>query len=117
MTALEPVRRILLYGILSSAFAFAAAASDALVAARAPEAAVGAPLLDGDRRESSLQYVHWGRFCCWYRHHRLCHQLIQLRSFCDRHPDHRLCDDDDEDRFCRKHPFHRRCDDKPPSPS
>jgi hypothetical protein len=114
-----PVPRILLYGILAGAFAFAAPPSDALVVPSAPGIAVGALLLEESRNDSEdlLQYVHWGRFCRWYRHHSLCVQLIKLRSFCDRHPRHRLCDDDDEDRFCRKHPYHRRCDDKPPSPS
>jgi hypothetical protein len=43
--------------------------------------------------------------------------LVKLRRFCDRHPHHRFCDDDDDDRVCRKHPYHRRCNVKPPSPS
>jgi hypothetical protein len=120
MTAPGPVRRFLLYGIIFGALTFAAAASGtSAVLWPAPAGAV-APMLHGNQQggaEASLEYVHWNRFCRWYRHHGFCRKLIEMPRFCDRHPRHRFCDDDDDDRFCRKHPYHRRCDDKPPSPS
>ena len=120
MALVTRMRRGLVYGIVIGALTLpAAAAGAAVVAPPAPAVAVGAPLY-GDARsgaEALLQYVHWDRFCRWYGRHQLCVQLVGLRKFCDRRPDHPLCDDDDEDRFCRRHPRHPLCDDKPPSPS
>ena len=120
MAAPGLVHRFLLSGIVFGALTLVATqAGTSAVLWPAPAGTV-APLPHGDQQygaEASLEYVHWGRFCRWHRHHRLCRQLIKVRRFCDRRPNHRFCDDNDEDRFCRKHPHHRRCDDKPPSPS
>jgi hypothetical protein len=118
MAAPGPVPRFLPYGVLLVALIFAAPASGASAVLWPAPAGAAAPLVHGEQGGASLEYVHWGRFCRWYRHHGLCRKLIKVRRFCDRHPRHRLCDDDDDDRFCRKHPRHRKCDDdKPPSPS
>jgi hypothetical protein len=118
MAAHGPVRRVLLYGIVVGALASAAPSASAFVVTSTALGGMVAPPLYGYGRggEALLQEVHWGRFCRWYRHHRLCSKLITLRHFCDRRPHHRACDDDDADRFCRRHPHHRKCD-KPPSPS
>jgi hypothetical protein len=120
MALLKLVHRVLLYGIFAGALALPAITSSAW--SIVPPATLGraGALLDGGDRGSSealLQYVHLGRFCRWYQFNRLCVNSVTLRRFCDRRPDHRLCDDDDDDRFCRRHPHHRHCDDKPPSPS
>jgi hypothetical protein len=112
------VRRGLLYGIVGALTLHAPAAGAAVVAPPAP-AGVTETLLYGDGRggaQALLQYVHWDRFCRWHARHHLCLHLVGLRRFCDRRPDHPLCDDD-HDLFCRRHPRHPRCDDKPPSPS
>jgi hypothetical protein len=114
MAAVSPIRRMLLDGMVFGVLAFAVTPSSALVVASpAPPATVEA-LLYGDGRggsEALLQDVHLGRFCRWYRDHRLCFQLVRPLRFCDRRPAHRLCDDDLDDRFCRKRPNHPLCDD------
>jgi hypothetical protein len=118
MAALRPARRMLLFGIVMGALTLAAPPAGALVVLPPAQAVTVAALLNAEDRggaEASLQYVHLGRFCQWHSRHLLCHKLVLLRRFCDRRPDHRLCDDGD-DPFCRRHPYHRRCD-KPPSPS
>jgi hypothetical protein len=113
MAALGPVRRMLLYGILSGALTFAAPPSGATaVTSPAPAVAVEA-LLHGDGRGDSkalLRYVHLGRFCNWHFNHPLCSKVVILRRLCDQRPDHRFCDDDD-DRFCEKRADHPLCDD------
>src|SRR5918996_5378754 len=86
MTAPGPVRRFLLYGIIFGALPFAAAASGtSAVLWPAPAGAV-APMLHGNQQggaEASLEYVHWNRFCRWYRHHGFCRKLIEMPRFCD----------------------------------
>jgi hypothetical protein len=120
MASLARVRRGLLYGIIVGALTVHATAANAPVGTPPAPAVAAGGLLYGDGRDGSatlLQYVHWGRFCRWHAGHRLCAHLVGLRHFCDRRPNHPLCDDDDEDRFCRRHPHHPLCHDKPPSPS
>jgi len=120
MAALKLLRPMLLYGLICGALVLDAPPSGAFVAASPARGVEAGALPDGDARwgsETFFQHVHWERFCDWYSGHPLCLKLATLRQFCERHPEHRLCDDDDEDSFCRKHPYHHRCDDKPPSPS
>jgi hypothetical protein len=113
-------RRAALRALLSAVLLGALAGVASLAGVSPAQAVSAEALLDaggGPHPAASLQYVHWGRFCSWKSRHPLCIKLINLRRFCDRHPRHKKCDDDDEDRFCRRHPHHHRCHDKPPSPS
>jgi hypothetical protein len=113
MTALRPARRMLRYAIIVGALAFAATPSGAGVVSSSQAEAVRALVHEESRGdpEARLQQVHWGRFCRWHAKHRLCLKLIIMRHFCERRPDHRLCDDDDSNRFCKKRPKHPLCDD------
>jgi hypothetical protein len=129
------VRCMLLRGIIVGLIAFATAASAKPLDAPSTSASVAGSRLYGERgssRDARLREVHQSHFCRWHPRHGLCVVLVSLRRFCDRRPDHRFCDDDDnrfcrrrpkhplcdDDRFCRKRPHHPLCDDDPPpSPS
>jgi len=136
MAALVPAHRVLLYGIVFGAGAFAAIPSGArVVVSSAQTATMGAPLPEQTRHasEALLRLVDWGRFCDWHSRHHLCRELNATRlscqqqpddpscadgdddQFCEERPDHPLCGDD---RFCDKRPDHPLCDEEPPpSPS
>ena len=120
MAARRAALRALLSAVLLGALTGAASLAGAPGGVPPAQAVSAGALLDegrGPDPAASLQYAHWGRFCSWNSRHPLCVKLINLRRFCDRHPRHKKCDDDDEDRFCRRHPYHHRCHDQPPSPS
>jgi len=105
---------MLLFGIVVGAL-ICAAPSASTAPARPPAQAVPvAPplhLKSGGNPKASPQQAHRGRFCRWHSTHRLCVKVIVMRLVCERRPDHRLCDDDDDDRFCKKRPDHPLCDD------
>lgn len=114
MAARRPRRLALAYGILFGALACTAPSSAARFAVpSAPGVIIGGPLIEGGRggAKAVLRSVHRGRFCRWYPIHRLCLRFVASPQLCERNPDHRLCADAADDRFCQKRPNHPLCDD------
>lgn len=75
----------------------------------------GAPLHGGARAasEGPPQFIPSEGFCDRHPEHRLCERWADSSPLCDRLPNHPLCEDGG---FCRRHPDHKRCE-QPPSPS